>query len=385
MIRRSIVSAAFVAALAALLQALVPVPAAAHSQSYGFLTVRVGEGGALEGRLDLALRDIALIEPIDGDGDGRVTWGELRAREAELGRSLLGQIAIGPEDEPCRLTPAPIAVDQRGGEPYATLAFTGTCPTLGARLRVGYDLLFAADAQHRGIVDASRDGHGGTAVLTPEAREARIDVAETELVPLLAAFVGHGIHHILIGTDHILFVVSLLLASVVVRRDGRWEPVEDLPAAALATAKVVTAFTLAHSVTLSLAAFQILSLPSRLVESTIAASIVVAALNNVRPVVTRRLWIAAFAFGLVHGFGFASVLGDLGLPTERTLLALFAFNLGVEIGQLAVVAAVLPVLYLWRRQPAYAHLALPIGSLAIGVVALVWLIERASGVAILSA
>ena len=99
--------------------------------------------------------------------------------------------------------------------------------------------------------------------------------------------------------------------------------------------KVVTAFTLAHSITLSLAALQVISLPSRLVESTIALSVVVAALNNLRGTIERRRWVMAFVFGLIHGFGFASVLADLGLPQGALVLALVGFNLGVELGQMA--------------------------------------------------
>jgi len=98
-------------------------------------------------------------------------------------------------------------------------------------------------------------------------------------------------------------------------------------------------------------------LPSRLVESLIAISVVVAAINNLFPVVSRRVWIAAFVFGLMHGFGFASVLTDLGLPPARKLVALFAFNVGVELGQLAVVACLLPVLFLIRRSAAYTRVA----------------------------
>ena len=116
--------------------------------------------------------------------------------------------------------------------------------------------------------------------------------------------------------------------------------------------KVVTAFTVAHSITLSLAALGVISLPSRLVESAIAASVVLAALNNVCPVVYGGRWIIAFCFGLIHGFGFASVLTDLGLPQDSLLLALVAFNLGVELGQLAIVAVFLPIAYALRGRRA---------------------------------
>jgi hypothetical protein len=147
----------------------------------------------------------------------------------------------------------------------------------------------------------------------------------------------------------------------------------------LSILKVVTAFTVAHSITLGLAAFGIIRLPTRLTESVIAASIIVAALNNLFPVVTQRRGRIAFFFGLLHGFGFASVLADMGLPEGARLLSLLAFNLGIECGQLAVVVLTMPVVYAMRRATAYQRLVLPVGSAAVAVLASVWLIQRAVG------
>jgi hypothetical protein len=146
----------------------------------------------------------------------------------------------------------------------------------------------------------------------------------------------------------------------------------------------VTAFTVAHSITLSLAALGVIDLPTRLVESVIAASIVVAALNNLRPLVTRRLWLVAFGFGLVHGFGFASVLADLGLPRDALVLALVGFNIGVELGQLAIVVLFLPLAFALRRTRFYRSWVMVGGSLVIALLALVWLVERAGGIKLLA-
>ena len=140
--------------------------------------------------------------------------------------------------------------------------------------------------------------------------------------------------------------------------------------------KVVTAFTLAHSITLSLAALQIVSLPSRLVESVIAASVVIAALNNLRGTISKRRWIMAFAFGLIHGFGFASVLADLGLPQGALVLALIGFNAGVEIGQLCIVAVFLPIAFWLRATRFYRVGVLTGGSLVVALLASWWLVQR---------
>ena len=141
--------------------------------------------------------------------------------------------------------------------------------------------------------------------------------------------------------------------------------------------RIVTAFTLAHSITLSLAALSVVTLPSRLVESTIALSVVLAALNNLWPLVGGRRWAVAFGFGLIHGFGFASVLADLGLPRDALVLALVGFNLGVELGQLAIVTLFLPVAYGLRHTWIYRRIIFSGGSALIALVAAVWLLERA--------
>ena len=140
--------------------------------------------------------------------------------------------------------------------------------------------------------------------------------------------------------------------------------------------KAFTAFTLARSLILTLAALEMVTLPSHWVESAIAASVVLAALNNPFPVLHGRLWMVAFVFGLIHGFGFASVLADLGLPQDALLLALVGFNVGVEVGQLAIVAVFLPLAFSLRRTWLYRRLVFIGGSLLIASIAAIWLGER---------
>jgi hypothetical protein len=166
---------------------------------------------------------------------------------------------------------------------------------------------------------------------------------------------------------------------VLVRRasDGAWEPVGRLKPALLDVLRIVTAFTLAHSITLTLASLEVLRLPSRFVESGIAASVVVAALNNVHPILEKDRWAAAFALGLLHGFGFSATLMDLGLPRQNLALTLFGFNVGVELGQLCVVTAFVPLAYLARGTQVYRRAGLVAGSLVIAFIASVWLVERA--------
>jgi hypothetical protein len=194
-----------------------------------------------------------------------------------------------------------------------------------------------------------------------------------------AEYLKTGVWHIWSGIDHLLFLLSLLLPAVLKRRNHQWEAVPLAKPAFVNILKVVTAFTVAHSITLSLAAFDVVRLPSRLTESVIAASIIVAALNNIFPKVTEGRWRIAFAFGLLHGFGFASVLADMGLPPGARVVSLVAFNLGVELGQLAVVLAVMPLAYTVRASTFYRRTVMQWGSSAIAGLALVWLVQRAAG------
>jgi hypothetical protein len=167
-----------------------------------------------------------------------------------------------------------------------------------------------------------------------------------------------------------------LLPAVVVFRQKVWQPVGRFKPAFWDVLKIVTAFTVAHSITLSLAALGVIALPTRLTESAIALSVVLAALNNIYPLFQGRRWMVAFGFGLIHGFGFASVLADLGLPRDALLLALVGFNLGVETGQLAIVAVFLPLAFSLRGGWFYRRVVLFGGSILITLLALVWLVER---------
>jgi hypothetical protein len=176
----------------------------------------------------------------------------------------------------------------------------------------------------------------------------------------------------------------LLLPAVLELRGGKWQAVTTFRRAFLDVISIVTSFTIAHSITLSLAVLGFITLASRLIESTIAASVIVAALNNLYPLIEKRLWVVAFVFGLVHGLGFANVLTDLGLPKSALALSLVSFNLGVEAGQFVIVATFLPLAYLSRRSWLYPRLALRAGSLSIAAVASVWLIERSLDIGIFS-
>jgi len=365
--------------LLACLMLLVPAAAQAHKPSDSYLGITLG--GAMTGEWKIALRDLEFAIGLDGDGDGAIGWGELRSRHADIAAYALSRLAIRSNGEPCALRPGEQLVDALSDGGYAVLRFGIDCAAPTRSIDIDYGLFFDLDRQHRGLLRLDAEGTAWTAIFSPDDSRQRFELAAPSLARQFGTYLREGIWHIWIGFDHILFVVTLLLPAVLRRRPEGWVAAPRFRDGFLQAAGIITAFTLAHSATLSLAALGVIGLPSRLVESVIAASIVVAAINNIYPLVTRRLWLIAFVFGLVHGFGFAGVLLDLGLPRDAMLLSLVAFNLGVELGQLAIVAALLPVIHAACRWRLYPRAVLQGGSLAIVSVASLWFIERAFDVA----
>ena len=293
----------------------------------------------------------------------------------------MARLALQSNGAACAITVPQQLVDHHTDGAYTVLQLQVSCPqplTQLNQLTLGYSLFADIDPQHRGLLKLSAGGRTRTAVFSPDKPQQSFAV--TEPASWFAQFIDYGregIWHIWIGFDHILFLLALLLPSVLVWHKPRWQAASGFAPSFWEVAKIVTAFTLAHSITLSLATLGWVSLPSRLVESAIAASVVLAALNNVWPVFQGRRWLVAFCFGLIHGFGFASVLADLGLPQDALLLALVGFNLGVECGQLAIVAVFLPLAYSLRAHWVYQRLIFIGGSLVIAALAAVWLLERA--------
>jgi hypothetical protein len=360
---------------------LVHVAALAHKPSDSYLTLRGTAGSEdIAVRWDIALRDLDYVLELDRDGNGSLTWGEVRQRADDITRYATGHLALATGDQACRWeTSGPLTLDKHSDGTYAVLSLTAHCDNLGRGLKARYSLLFDVDPSHRGLVQWVAPG-GATAqalVFGTESAEQSLAMQSQGAWQTLKQYVTDGVWHIWIGYDHILFLLSLLLPAVLVRRKNHWEPGPSLRRSLLEVLKVVTAFTLAHSITLSLAALQLISLPSRLVESTIALSVVAAALNNLRGTIERRRWVMAFVFGLIHGFGFASVLADLGLPQGALVLALVGFNLGVEIGQMAIVVAFVPLAFWLRTTGFYRRGVLTVGSTLVALIAAYWFIQRA--------
>ena len=371
--------------------------ATAHKASDSYLQI-AAEPGALDVRWDIALRDLDVAIDLDSDADGKLTWGEVRAAWPRIESYALQRLAI----EGCALAPVGRALERRNDGAYAVLRLRSSC-TLAPAARIRYGLFAEVDPTHRGLAKVQRPGEAvvltvlepstgvragnlgaaGAAASGAASPTRDTDLGAAEPTRSRWEFLGEGVRHILTGYDHVLFLLCLLLPSVMRRAPGSWQPVQRLGEAVWPVAGIVTAFTVAHSITLGLAALKLVSLSPAFIEPAIAVTIVLAAIDNVWPVFPVRRVVVTFCFGLIHGFGFASVLAELNLPTADFAWALLQFNLGIEVGQLVIVALATSVLFALRRWPGYPRAVIGGGSAIAIAIGLAWLVERTANVSIL--
>ena len=375
--RRALLAAALAAALAA--------PAFAHRTGEGYIYI-VADDNGLSGRVEATIEDLSKAISMDDDGDGEVSREEFDTHFAQVESYVLERVAVGTEgaDYPMQLVSYELL--DVGFGTFAQMAFVTDGPDSPPEVvEAEYRLLYDAIPEHRGLLLIEHNVRTGqtqnesvwSAVFTPDEPRHSVDLNEPVIAHGFRSYLKHGVHHILIGTDHVLFILALLMVSVLRREGPGWAPVERFLPALINVAKVITLFTVAHSVTLSLAALGVIDLSPRIVESIIALSVLVAALNNIRPFFGDWTWSVIFGFGLFHGMGFASVLTHLIIEPALLVKSLLGFNVGVEIGQLAIIAVAFPVLFVFRKMTFYRKLLLPVGSAAIAIVAAVWFVERA--------
>lgn len=356
--------------------------AMAHSSSNSYLTLSATDN-QLTLRADIHLRDIDLIFDLDSNRDGQITWGETRARSAELNTWLAQGIQLSESGQICARGAPDLQASQHADGTYLSAQWAASCPGLAdvysAELTLRYGLIFAQDKLHRGLLKVDFPGNQSSALLSPERPEAEISQADSSALKVFGRYVVEGVWHIWIGVDHILFLLSLLVLAPLQpsrQRVTQWQAAAQARPVVLDVLAVVTAFTVAHSITLGLSILKWLEPSADLIEPAIALSVVLAALNNLFGWSALKRWRLAFVFGLVHGFGFANVLLDLGLPTSALAAALGGFNVGVELGQLAIVLAFLPLAWWLRTTRFYRWVVVAGGSLAIVVLGLFWTLER---------
>ncbi|PKG78141.1 hypothetical protein CXF80_07320 [Shewanella sp. Actino-trap-3] len=346
----------------------------AHQMSTSYLSVDLDKQGQIKGAWQVRLFDINQVVPLDDNQDGELTLAELQAHQVAIIDYLQSSLAISRQQD-CPLSFDPMQqIVQHASEDYLLGSFQAECDSLGV-LTINYLAFFNIDTDHNVITTIGAPDHQYARVISKVNPIILINLGESQASDTFAEYVYQGVIHIWKGTDHVLFLLALLLTCVLVREQREWHSIDNPKQIFKDTAWIITAFTLAHSVTLTATALGILNFSSHWVELGIALSVLFAALNNVWPIVLRLGWIT-FVFGLLHGMGFAGVLGELGLPENQKLLAILAFNVGVEIGQLAILAVVLPLLIFVRHSLWYRNWGMQLGSVAIGIMAIQWSVER---------
>ena len=360
----------------ALLLMLCPAVAHAHKPSDSYLILSQ-QGDRISGQWDIALRDLDFAIGLDADGDGKITWGEVKAKHAEIAAYAFARLSASVDGAECPISVVDNLIDNHSDGAYAVLKFIVKCPRAPENLLVTYRLFFDIDPQHRGLLRLESGGETRAAVFAPGAEQQSFTLGRVDRFRQFLDYFVTGVLHIWGGYDHMLFLLSLLIPAVTVVGANERESPKSFRAVCTDLLAIVTAFTISHAIALTFATLQIVTPPARLTESAIALTVVLAALNNFYPLVRDRRWALGFIFGFIHGFGFASVLADLGLSGGALVLALLGFNLGVEAGQISVGAVFLPFAYILRGTWFYRRVVSIAGSAAIVVIATLWFIERA--------
>ncbi|HJV60413.1 MAG TPA: HupE/UreJ family protein, partial [Albitalea sp.] len=329
-------------------------------------------------RVDVALRDLDVALDLDADGDGRLTWREVRAAWPSIEEYLRSHIEVAG----CRWTRSERLLETRIDGTYAALVMDSDC-RLAAPPTIRYTVLREVDPTHRGIARLELAGGPPVLQVLDPTQAAAVTAAPAVVAPPPTQFLREGVRHILGGYDHVLFLLCLLLPSVMRRDAAGWRPVRALGEALWPVLGIATAFTLAHSITLGLAASRLVSLPPSFIEPAIAVTIVLAALDNLRPIFRGRRVLVTFAFGLIHGFGFAGVLSELNLAPRAFAWALLQFNVGLELGQMVVIGIAVSLLFALRGARRYPAWVIRGGSMAAMLVGVLWFVERTADLRLL--
>ena len=346
-----------------------PPTARADTASTSYLTI-LAHDRDVDVTWSLALLDLEDAVGLDTDGDGQITWGELRARAGAVGAYALPRLRFTSAGAACVAGEPVLLVNTIAGAGYAVLRYTARCPVAIEQLDLTYAALFEIDPRHRGLVNLMLNGVQQAAVLSPEQPTARFGAASGG-VAIARQFFAAGIAHLLGGADHLLFIVMLLTPALL-----RPDAAHDSAARLLTVVKLLTAFTVAHAVTLTLAVLGLFSVSPAVAEPAIALTILVTAIDNIRPFLPARRSALALGFGLIHGLSVAGGLGPLDLPPATLALALVSFNLGLEAAQILIAILTAPIGYCLRATRPASLRVLPTLSSAAAAIALLWFSQR---------
>jgi hypothetical protein len=362
------------------------VESGAHSAGHSYLYLQIYPD-SVTGRFEIALSDLNPALGLSGT-ELEITADNLDQRIGFLQDYFLEHVSIfdGERELSIEYTTHDL-LNAEGG--YVLMPFTlGGLDRVPDTLTFEYAVLFDEDPDHHGFLLVEHNWATGTfanenqvsLVFTPDSRRQDFDLTSSGRMRGFMALVHLGAEHMILGLDHVFFLLALLLPVALRREKNTWQPIETVQPVLWNVLVIVTAFAAAHLVALFLGALGLLRLPEALVETVIAGSTTLAALNLLFPIFCGRVWWIVFGLSLFHGMGFAGALMGLGAVDDHLGLSVLGFNLGIEIGQLLIVAVVVPVLYAVRRLDLYRNIVLKIAAVGMILVSGVWVVERAFGV-----
>lgn len=360
------------------------LPVLGHNLGQSYVYLRIYEN-SISGRFEIILEDLNLAlnkQP----GEPLITLENLAEHQQDIEQYLSEhtRFSVGGTPLPISFTDFDTLKTQKAT--FVLLQFN----LLEGRVRpdilqVDYSVMFDVNPDHIGMVLIQHYWRGGifnnesqpSLVLSEDRQTQLLDISRYTMFTGFLGVIKLGIKHMLQGIDHLLFLSALILPAAMVRREREWEPAGDFGTALATIIAIVTLYTLGHSLTLSLAAMGIVDLPTRLVETFIALSIAMAALNVLFPLFKKKFALVVFSFGLLQGFGLAGELGYLGVLKEHTAASLVAFSLGVVFFHVAVIVTIFPALYFLRSYIFYPKIILKLGAAVLITMSLVWFVDRA--------
>jgi hypothetical protein len=337
--------------------------------STAYLSIESTTEKDIAGAIQLRLLDLDSLFDLDPNKDGKITWGETLSQSSNINNYLKENLSFKNKENNCSLSPEKNqtrnwAIDSHFNEAYLIIPITSSCNT-DSPFTISYSGFFEKDSNHKLLINSTIEEISGNFIISKNKNSVIIN-KESSFIKTAIEFIWQGIIHIWIGLDHILFLMCLLLACVFGAKEFK---------KATSIIGVVSMFTLAHSITLTIIAMGWMELSSKWVEVGIAITILLSAINNIFQISSRILLIT-FGFGLLHGAGFASVLSELGVAANQQWLSVLAFNIGVEIGQVVIVLLALPLLSVIKRTNIAHRFWLVTGSSMIALVSVQWIIQR---------
>lgn len=362
----------------------------AHQFSTAHAKLEPNGDNQYQGYVALSLEDLQLTLAIDPDNDGKLKWQEVIDSLPVIHSYLTNHITVWQSSEKIitennsdpTITclsewSGSLKLSEMYGELLLHIPVTITCPTNTeaiSKLNFKYSAFFDALNDHKLLLTWFYNNNESYFIIDSNQRQVDLNFTSASVVDTISFYLYQGVIHIWFGLDHVLFVLALILPFAWLRfRNGRFSPTQRLVLRDLII--LITSFTLAHSITLTLTALNLLSIPSQWAEIGIAISVAFTAINIITQWV-KKLGVITFLFGLLHGMGFAGALSELGLSQTYKISSIVAFNLGVEVGQVAIIFLLYPMLSRLRKTQTLQYTLVPTLAVLIALMGGYWIIER---------